>query len=120
MFAPTLVAETAIGVFEVPVEFGCGPGEGGFDIGGLSRDDEGGVVFWTGLEETAFVSWSGLFVGFAGEGDFDASQIRIESMKDVDDVGSDGIGELVVHRDRVVAVDLNLHGLSFCYFCTKT
>jgi hypothetical protein len=33
-------------------------------------------------------------------------------MKDVDDVGSDGIGEVVVHRDRAVAVDLNLHGLS--------
>jgi hypothetical protein len=91
MFAAALVSQAAVGVFEVAVEFGCGTGESGFDIGGLGRDDEGGVMFWTSLEETAFVSRAGFFIGFASEVDFNASQIGVESMKDVDDVGSDGI-----------------------------
>jgi hypothetical protein len=87
------------------------------------------VAFGAGFEEAAFVSGlglgsgflgSGLFVGFPGQVDLDAGEVGVESVKDVEDVGSDGIGELVVHRDRAVTVDLNLHGLSLCYLSTKT
>jgi len=97
MFAAAFVAEAAVGGFEKTMQLGGGPGEGGVDVGGLGGDDEGAVAFGTGLEQAAFVSGAGLFVGFAGEVNFDAGEIRVESMKDVDDVGSDGIGELVLH-----------------------
>jgi hypothetical protein len=30
-------------------------------------------------------------------------------LQEVVDIGSDGVGELGVHRDIVIAVDLNLH-----------
>jgi hypothetical protein len=111
------------------VQFRGGSGEGCVDVGGFGRDDEGAMAFGAGFEEAAFVSGfglgsgfpgAGLFVGFPSEVDLDAGEVGVESVKDVEDVGSDGIGELVVHRDRAVTVDLNLHGLSLCYLSTKT
>ena len=97
MFSAAFVAETAIGVFKMAVQLGGGAGEGGFDVGGLVGDDERRMAFWAGFEETAFVAWTRVFVGLPGEVHLDAGEVGFETTKYVDDVGSDGIGEFVVH-----------------------
>lgn len=97
VFAPALISEAAVGGFEEAVKFSGGSGECGVDVGGFGRDDEGAMTFGTGFQETAFVPWSGLFVGLPGEVDLDAGEVGVESAKDVEDIGSDGIGKLVMH-----------------------
>ena len=115
MFAATLVSKTSVGGFKEAVEFGGSSGEGTVDVGGCGGGDQDLVVAGTGFEDATFVSRTveAGFVCLSCEVDFDAGEIGVEAAKDVEDVGSDGIGELVVHRDRAVTVDLNLHGLSF-------
>jgi hypothetical protein len=95
--AATFVREATIGVFEMPVELACSTGKGGFDVGGLIRDDEGLMTFWAGFKKTSFVSGAGVFVGFAGQVYLDSCEVGFESTKDIGDIGSDGIGELVMH-----------------------
>ena len=118
--AAPFVGEAAVGGFEMSVHFGGGSGEGVFDVGCLVGHDEGGMTFGASFENTAFIFRAGFFDVFAGQVNFDPGEVGIEAIKDVEDVGSDGIGELVVHRDRIVAVDLNLHGPLLCYLSTKT
>jgi len=109
VFAATLVGEAAVGGFQLAVHLCGGAGEGVFDVGGFVGDDEGGVTFGAGFEHATFVFRAGLFDVFAGEVNFDSSKVWVESLQEAVDIGSDGVGEFGVHRDIVVAVDLNLH-----------
>ena len=115
MFAATLVPETAVGGFKESMEFGCSSGEGGVDVSGCGGGDQDLVAAGAGFEDAAFVARAveACFACLSCQVNFDAGEVGVEAAKDVDDISSDGIGELVVHRDRVVTVDLNLHGLSF-------
>ena len=97
-FAAALVGEAAIGAFEMPVHLGGGASEGGFDIGGLVGDNERAMTFGAGFEHTAFALWAGLFGAFvAGEVYLDAGEVGVETLQEVVDIGSDGVGELGVH-----------------------
>jgi hypothetical protein len=110
--ATAFVGEAAEGVFKEAVHLSGGCGEGGIDVVGVAGGDEGAVVFGTDLEETARLDGSAVRGAsvFAGEVYVNAREVGFESLEDVVDVGANGVGEIVVHGDGVVAVDLNLHG----------
>jgi len=55
------------------------------------------MAFGAGFEDTAFIFRAGLFNVFAGQVDFNPSEIGVKSLQEVVDIGSDGIGELTVH-----------------------
>jgi hypothetical protein len=110
LLAPTFIGQTAIGGFELAVHFGGCSREGIFDVGGFVGNDEWLMTFCAGFEDASFALWAWFFGAFvAGEVNLDAGEEGIESLKEVVDIGSDSIGEFGVHRDIVIAVDLNLH-----------
>jgi hypothetical protein len=111
--ATAFIGEAAVGVFELPMHLGGCTGEGYFDVSGLVGGDEGSKAFRAGFEDTAFIFPAGFFAVFVAQVDVYAGEVRVEPLQELVDVGSDGIGEFGVHRDRAIAVDLNLHGHSF-------
>lgn len=94
----------------------------GVYVGGFTGCDEGTMVLRADFEEAAGFDWAavGRAKVFAGQVHVDAREVGLESLKDVVDVGADGVGEAVLHCDGAVAVDLNLHGVSFCRPRCKT
>ena len=120
--ATAFVGEAAEGVVEETMHLFGGNGKCGVDVGGFAGCHEGSTALGSNFEQAAGFDWAavGCAKVFAGQVYVDAREVGLESLEDVVDVGADGVGEVVLHCDGVVAVDLNLHGVSLGRPCFKT
>jgi hypothetical protein len=112
--AAAFVGEAAEGVVEEAMHLLGGDGKCSVYVGGFAGCYERPVVLRANFKQAAGFDWAavGRAKVFAGQVHVDAREVGLESLEDVVDVGADGVGEAVLHCDGVVAVDLNLHGVS--------
>ena len=78
--AAVFVREAAEGGFEESLHLSGGTGDGGFYICRVVGGGEGLVVLGAGFEDTAFVRDSCFVAVFVGQVDFDAGEMRFESV----------------------------------------